>query len=92
MQLIDLTVPLDWNVSVPPRHTPFAFTAIMRIAKGDSSNVSTLPPSPRGGTSVRGGETTVRDGTMRCGTTGIDACVPFRIVGANGAPDVLRKI
>jgi hypothetical protein len=87
MHLIDLTAPLDWNVSVPPGHTSFSFTAIKRIAKGDSSHVSMLPPSLRVWTTVQGG-------TMRCVTTVIDGCLPFPIVGADVARPriVLRKM
>jgi hypothetical protein len=87
MHLIDLTAPIDWNVSRPPGHTPFSFTAFTRIAKGDRSHVSMLPPSLRGGTTVQGG-------TVRCVTTVIDGRLPFPIVGAEVARPriVLRKM
>jgi len=30
MQLIDLTVPLDWNLPVSPDHTPFSRVALSK--------------------------------------------------------------
>ena len=42
MKLIDVTVPLDSNLPVYPGNTPFTLEPIKRIARGDSSNVSTL--------------------------------------------------
>jgi len=71
---IDLTVPLDWNSPVSPGHTRFSLKPIKRIARGDSSDVATLPPRLRGGTTGRGG------------TNAIEGCVPLRTVGADGAP------
>jgi kynurenine formamidase len=89
MQLIDLTVPLDWltvpldwNLPVSPGHTRLSFTRITRMAKGGCSNVSTLPPPLRGAANVRGGS-----------TLSFAGCRPLRFVGADGpAPRiVLRK-
>jgi arylformamidase len=52
MKLIDVTVPLDGNVPVYPGNTPFALEATKRIARGDSSNVSSLRMSAHCGTHV----------------------------------------
>ena len=52
MKLIDVTVPLDSNLPVYPGNTPFTLEPIKRIAKGDSSNVSTLHLSAHAGTHV----------------------------------------
>jgi len=52
MKLIDVTVPLDARVPVYPGNTPFTLEAIKRIARGDSSNVSTLHMSAHSGTHV----------------------------------------
>jgi arylformamidase len=52
MKLIDITVPLDSNLPVYPGNTPFTVEAIKRIARGDSSNVSTLHMSAHAGTHV----------------------------------------
>jgi arylformamidase len=52
MKLIDVTVPLDANLPTYPGNTPFALEAIKRIARGDSSNVSTLHMSAHAGTHV----------------------------------------
>ena len=52
MKLIDVTVPLGANVPVYPGNTPFTLEPIKRIAKGDSSNVSTLHLSAHSGTHV----------------------------------------
>jgi arylformamidase len=52
MKLIDVTVPLDSNVPVYPGNTSLSLEAIKRIARGDSSNVSTLHMSAHGGTHV----------------------------------------
>jgi len=52
MKLIDVTIPIDSNVPVYPGNTPFSLEAIKRIARGDSSNVSTLHMSAHGGTHV----------------------------------------
>jgi arylformamidase len=52
MKLIDVTVPLDANLPTYPGNTPFAIEAIKRIARGDSSNVSTLHMSAHAGTHV----------------------------------------
>jgi arylformamidase len=52
MKLIDITVPLDSNLPVYPGNTPFTLEPIKRIARGDSSNVSTLHLSAHAGTHV----------------------------------------
>ncbi|MES1255711.1 MAG: cyclase family protein [Acidobacteriota bacterium] len=52
MKLIDVTVPLDANLPTYPGNTPFALEAVKRIARGDSSNVSTLHMSAHAGTHV----------------------------------------
>jgi arylformamidase len=52
MKFIDVTVPLDSNLPVYPGNTPFSLEAIKRIARGDSSNVSTLHLSAHAGTHV----------------------------------------
>ncbi len=52
MKLIDVSVPLDSDLPNYPGNTPFALEAIKRIARGDSSNVSTLHMSAHAGTHV----------------------------------------
>src|SRR5206468_9932418 len=52
MRLIDVTVPLDENLPTYPNNTPFTIEPIKRLAKGDSSNVSTLHMSAHAGTHV----------------------------------------
>jgi arylformamidase len=52
MKLIDVTVPLDANLPSYPGNTPFSLEAIKRIARGDSSNVSSLHMSAHAGTHV----------------------------------------
>jgi arylformamidase len=52
MKLIDVSVPLDPQTPVYPGNTPFSLEPIKRIAKGDSSNVSTLQMSAHAGTHV----------------------------------------
>src|SRR6059036_2907872 len=52
MKLIDVTVPLDGNLASYPGNTPFSLEAIKRIARRDSSNVSTLHMSAHAGTHV----------------------------------------
>ena len=52
MKLIDVTVPLDADLPVYPGNTPFVLEPIKRIARGDSSNVSTLHMSAHAGTHV----------------------------------------
>jgi len=52
MKLIDVTVPLDSALPTYPNNTPFTVEAIARIARGDSSNVSTLHMSAHCGTHV----------------------------------------
>src|SRR3989475_10217458 len=52
MKLIDVSVPLDANLPSYPGNTPFTLEPIKRIARGDSSNVSTLHLSAHSGTHV----------------------------------------
>jgi arylformamidase len=52
MRLIDVTVPLDAQLPTYPHNTPFTLEPIKRIARGDSSNVSTLHISAHSGTHV----------------------------------------
>ena len=52
MKLIDVSVPLDAQLPTYPNNTPFSLEAIKRIARGDSSNVSTLHMSAHTGTHV----------------------------------------
>src|SRR5712664_2378780 len=52
MKLIDVTVPLDATLPVYPGNTPFTLEAVKRIARGDSSNVSTVHMSAHAGTHV----------------------------------------
>jgi len=52
MKLIDVSVPLDDHLPNYPNNTPFTLEPIKRLAKGDSSNVSTLHMSAHAGTHV----------------------------------------
>jgi arylformamidase len=52
MKLIDVSVPLDATLPNYPGNTPFSLDAIKRVARGDSSNVSTLHMSAHAGTHV----------------------------------------
>lgn len=52
MKLIDVTVPLDSRTPTYPGNTPFTIEAIKRIARGDSSNTSTLHLGAHSGTHV----------------------------------------
>jgi arylformamidase len=52
MKLIDVSVPLDATLPSYPGNTPFSLDAIKRMARGDSSNVSTLHISAHAGTHV----------------------------------------
>jgi arylformamidase len=52
MKLIDVSVPLDANLATYPGNTPFTLEPIKRIARGDSSNVSSLHMSAHAGTHV----------------------------------------
>jgi arylformamidase len=52
MKIIDVTVPLDASLPVYPGDTPFTIEAVKRIARGDTSNVSTLHMSVHAGTHV----------------------------------------
>ena len=52
MKLIDVSVPLDANLPTYPGNTPYSLEAVKRMARGDSSNVSTLHLSAHSGTHV----------------------------------------
>lgn len=52
MKLIDVSVPLDAHVPTYPNNTPFTLDAVKRLARGDSSNVSSLHMSAHTGTHV----------------------------------------
>jgi arylformamidase len=52
MKLIDVSVPLDGSLPTYPGNTPFSLEAIKRLARGDSSNVSTVHMSAHTGTHV----------------------------------------
>ena len=52
MKLIDVSVPLDATLPTYPNNTPFSLEPVKRLARGDSSNVSTLPMSAHSGTHV----------------------------------------
>jgi arylformamidase len=52
MRLIDVSVPLDAQLPTYPHNTPFSLEPLKRIARGDSSNVSTLHMSAHTGTHV----------------------------------------
>src|SRR6266852_5383154 len=52
MKLIDVSVPLDATLPTYPGNTPFGLEAVKRIARGDSSNVSSLHMSAHAGTHV----------------------------------------
>ncbi len=52
MKFIDVTVPLDGSIPLYPGNTPFSVEAIKRLARGESSNVSTIHMSAHAGTHV----------------------------------------
>jgi len=52
MKLIDVSVLLDATLPTYPSNTPFTLEPIKRIARGDSSNVSTIHMSAHAGTHV----------------------------------------
>jgi arylformamidase len=52
MKLIDVTVALDAQLSTYPNNTPFTLEPSKRVARGDSSNVSTLHISAHAGTHI----------------------------------------
>jgi arylformamidase len=52
MKLIDVSVPLDATLPTYPNNTPFTLEPVKRLARGDSSNVSTLHMSAHSGTHV----------------------------------------
>ena len=52
MKLIDVSVPLDAGTPTYPGDTPFTLEAVSRMARGDTSNVSTLHLSAHAGTHV----------------------------------------
>ena len=52
MKLIDISVPLDTSLPTYPGNTPFSLEGIKRMARGDTSNLSTLHMSAHAGTHV----------------------------------------
>lgn len=52
MKLIDVSVPLDSALPTYPGNTPYTLEPVKRIARGDSSNVSTIHMSAHAGTHV----------------------------------------
>ena len=52
MKLIDVSVPLDAAFPPIPNNTPFSLEPMKRVARGESSNVSTLHMSAHAGTHV----------------------------------------
>ena len=52
MKLIDVSVPLDATLPTYPNNTPFSLEPVKRVARGESSNVSTLHMSAHTGTHV----------------------------------------
>lgn len=52
MKLIDVSVPLEAGLVNYPGNTPFTLEPIKRMARGDSSNVSTIHMSAHAGTHV----------------------------------------
>jgi arylformamidase len=52
MKLIDVSVPLDEHLPTYPNNTPFTVEPMKRLARGDSSNVSSLHLSAHSGTHV----------------------------------------
>ena len=52
MKLIDISVPLDASLATYPGNLPFGIEPVKRLARGDSSNVSTLHMSAHAGTHV----------------------------------------
>ena len=52
MRFIDISVPLDATLPTYPGNAPVNLEAVKRIARGDTSNLSTLHMSAHGGTHV----------------------------------------
>ena len=52
MKFIDVSVPIDSTLPTYPQNTPFTLEPIKRIARGDSSNVSSIHMSAHCGTHV----------------------------------------
>jgi arylformamidase len=52
MKLIDVTLPLTASLPTYPGDTPFTIEAVKRIARGDSSNVSSLHMGAHTGTHI----------------------------------------
>jgi arylformamidase len=52
MKLIDVSVPLDTTTPTYPGNTPYSVEAIKRLARGDTSNLSTIHMSAHAGTHV----------------------------------------
>jgi len=80
MKLIDVSVPLDANLPTYPNNTPFSLEPIKRIARGDSSNVSTLHMSAHTGTHVDAPWHSLNDGG-RTESLSLDVLVgPARVI------------
>jgi arylformamidase len=94
MKLIDVTVPLDARLPSYPNNTPFSLEAIKRIARGDSSNVSTLHMSAHAGTHVdaprhffdSGAATEALSLDLLIGRTRVIAVTPERTISAEDLP------
>src|SRR5262245_9994232 len=52
MKLVDVSVPLDANLPSYPGNLPYTLEPVKRLARGDSSNVSSLHLSAHAGTHV----------------------------------------
>src|SRR5262249_11822906 len=52
MKLVDVSVPLDANLPTYPGNLPYSLEPVKRVARGDSSNVSSLHLSAHAGTHV----------------------------------------
>src|SRR5215831_12413379 len=63
MKLIDVSVPLDGSLASYPNNLPFSLEAVKRIARGDSSNVSSIHMSAHSGTHVDAPRHFFDDGT-----------------------------
>jgi arylformamidase len=83
MKLIDVSVPLDGKLPTYPNNTPLSVEPIKQIARGDSSNVSTLDMSAHTGTHVDAPRHFFDEGA------GTDTLPPEMLIGhtrADGAP------
>ena len=83
MKLIDVSVPLDAGLPTYPNNTPFSLEPVKRLARGDSSNVSTVHMSAHTGTHVDAPRHFFDEGA------GTDTLPPEMLIGrtrADGAP------